>query len=116
MTSKSVRVALEEGGAHFEFYRSPFPMAREGVWKMLTVARTICRSEKRNKHGTGKETPQSPDLLPAHGRYYMPAVGPVKRHVHHGNSLCDAHEPVCLHENTPGELAPPKLIRPGAFV
>ena len=53
--------------------------------------------------------------LPAHGHYYMPAVGPVKRHVHHGRATCDAREPVCLHENTPGELAPLKLIRPGAL-
>jgi hypothetical protein len=45
----------------------------------------------------------------------MPAVGPVKRHVHHLRATCDAREPVCLHENTPGELAPLKLIRPGAF-
>ena len=54
--------------------------------------------------------------LPAHGHYYMPAVGPVKRHVHHLRATCDAREPVCLHENTPGELAPLKLIRPGGFV
>lgn len=53
--------------------------------------------------------------LPAHGHYYMPAVGPVKRHVHHGRATCDAREPVCLHEDTPGELAPLKLIRPGAL-
>lgn len=46
----------------------------------------------------------------------MPAVGPVKRHVHHLRATCDAREPVCLHENTPGELAPLKLIRPGGFV
>jgi hypothetical protein len=81
---------------------------------MLVAARTTRRSEKRNKHERGKKTPQSPDL-PAHGHYYMPAVGPVKRHVHHLRATCDAREPVCLHENTPGELAPPKLIRPGAL-
>lgn len=54
--------------------------------------------------------------LPAHGHYYMPAVGPVKRHVHHGRATCDAREPVCLHEKTPGELAPLKLIRLGALL
>ena len=31
--------------------------------------------------------PQSLDV-PAHGHHYLTAVGPVKRHVHHGQRAC----------------------------
>lgn len=81
-------------------------------------ARTTRRSEKRNnKHWRGKES-SAAESRPASAWTinYIAAVGPVKRHVHHGRATCDAREPVCLHENTPGELAPLKLIRPGGFV
>lgn len=89
-----------------------------GTRRSLEDARSIHNNtSKREAQQTleEKKAPQSPGL-PAHGHYYMPAVGPVKRHVHHLRATCDAREPVCLHENTPGELAPLKLIRPGGFV
>ena len=63
-----------------------------------------------------KKVAQSPDL-PAHGQlttYLLSDQSNAMCII--ASSLYDAREPVCLHENTPRELAPLKLIRPGGFV
>ena len=74
------------------------------------------RSATTNTEEEKKVAQQSPDL-PAHGQLTTYLLSDQSNAMCiMASSLCDAREPVCLHENTPGELAPLKLIRPGGFV
>ena len=82
----------------------------------MLAARTTRRHEKRNKHWRGKESAAESRTCQRMDTITCLLSDQSNAMCIMGSSLCDAREPVCRHENTPGELAPLKLIRPGGFV